>query len=122
MSSSFQSFLEARDLLLAHRTDYETARREFRWPKLDRFNWALDYFDVMARENDGIALWVVDDAGEVRLSFDKCVRRIEITDLPKTISGKIRRGELSRREGQMRQRSGRGDLEFFEDDFQELRA
>ena len=52
MSSSARSFLEARDFLLAHRTDYDTARRDFRWPRLDRFNWALDYFDAMARGND----------------------------------------------------------------------
>ena len=28
-------FKAARDFLLAHRTDYATAHREFRWPKLD---------------------------------------------------------------------------------------
>ncbi|MDQ7976301.1 AMP-binding protein [Paraburkholderia sp. SARCC-3016] len=55
------SFLEARDLLLRHRTDYERAYREFRWPVLDDFNWALDYFDVIARGNERPALWIVDD-------------------------------------------------------------
>jgi acetyl-CoA synthetase len=55
------SFLEARDLLLRHRTDYERAYREFQWPVLDDFNWALDYFDVVARGNDSAALWIVDD-------------------------------------------------------------
>ena len=39
------AFLQARDFLLAHRDDYATAYRDFRWPVLDRFNWALDYFD-----------------------------------------------------------------------------
>ena len=39
-------FVAARDFLLQHRQDYATAYRDFRWPKLDRFNWALDYFDV----------------------------------------------------------------------------
>jgi acetyl-CoA synthetase len=75
MSSSVASFLEARDFLLAHRTDYEKARREFLWPKLDRFNWALDYFDAMAKGNDRPALWVVDDAGEAKLSFAEMSRR-----------------------------------------------
>ena len=42
-------FIAARDFLFAHRTDYQTAYRDFRWPVLDRFNWALDYFDPMAR-------------------------------------------------------------------------
>src|SRR5262249_47894227 len=37
---------------------------------LDRFNWALDYFDVIARGNAQPALWLVDeDAGETKLSF-----------------------------------------------------
>jgi len=40
-----ESYKAARDLLLAARTDYERAYREFRWPLLDRFNWALDWFD-----------------------------------------------------------------------------
>jgi acetyl-CoA synthetase len=37
-----QPFLAARDFLLAHRTDYATAVRDFRWPQLGEFNWALD--------------------------------------------------------------------------------
>ncbi|MGE0701565.1 MAG: AMP-binding protein [Hyphomicrobiaceae bacterium] len=45
-----QALLDARDLLVRHRADYDTAYREFRWPRLDRFNWALDWFDaVLAR-------------------------------------------------------------------------
>ena len=76
MSSSSQAFLEARDLLLARRTDYEGACRWFRWPRLTRFNWALDYFDEMARDNERIALWVVDEGGrEVKLSFAELSRR-----------------------------------------------
>jgi acetyl-CoA synthetase len=63
-------FVAARDFLLRHREDYVTAYRDFRWPKLDRFNWALDYFDVMARDNAQPALWLVDDdGGEIKLSF-----------------------------------------------------
>jgi acetyl-CoA synthetase len=77
MSSSLRSFLEARDLLLAHRADYEKARKEFRWPKLDQFNWALDYFDgVLAKGNDRPALWVVDEGqGETKVSFAEMSRR-----------------------------------------------
>ncbi len=67
---SAASFLEARDFLLAHRTDYETAYRDFRWPAFECFNWALDYFDSIAETNHGTALWIVDDRGrETRLSF-----------------------------------------------------
>ena len=63
-------FVEARDFLLRHREDYDIAYRDFRWPQLDRFNWALDYFDVMARGNDRPALWIVNERGdETKLSF-----------------------------------------------------
>lgn len=68
--TSTPAFFAARDFLLAHREDYETAYREFRWPQLDTFNWALDYFDAYARGNDRPALWVVDEGGsETKLSF-----------------------------------------------------
>ena len=71
-----QAFLAARDFLLAHREDYESAYRDFRWPRLDTFNWALDYFDSFARGNAKTALWIVDDDGpEVQLSFAEMSRR-----------------------------------------------
>ncbi|MFM0519947.1 MULTISPECIES: AMP-binding protein [Caballeronia] len=70
------AFIEARDFLFAHRTDYDTAYRDFRWPSLDRFNWALDYFDPMARGNDAPALHIVDEGGgETRLSFAQMSER-----------------------------------------------
>jgi acetyl-CoA synthetase len=71
MSSSTDAFRAARDLLLAHRTDYDTARREFAWPELDEFNWALDWFDVIAAEHpDRTGLRIVgDDGSDVSLSF-----------------------------------------------------
>ena len=50
------AFLAARDLLLEHRTDVAAARAAFRWPVLDRFNFALDHFDRMAAGNDQAAL------------------------------------------------------------------
>jgi acetyl-CoA synthetase len=63
-------FIAARDFLLRHREDYAVAFRDFAWPKLDRFNWALDYFDAIARNNAQPALWLVDEDGsEVKLSF-----------------------------------------------------
>jgi acetyl-CoA synthetase len=69
-SNNAAPFIAARDFLLRHREDYTHAYGEFRWPKLDRFNWALDYFDVMARDNANPALWLVDDdGGEIKLSF-----------------------------------------------------
>ncbi len=74
--SGLDAFLTARDFLLAHRSDYDTAYREFRWPALDEFNWALDYFDSMARGNDNPALWVVDESGaEQKISFAEMAGR-----------------------------------------------
>src|SRR5579863_3844655 len=43
---SGEAFKTARDFLLAHRTDHDAAYAGFRWPELDRFNWALDWFDA----------------------------------------------------------------------------
>src|ERR1700761_675667 len=54
----------ARDLLLANRTDYAAAVAGFAWPALDEFNWALDWFDVVAAEHpDRLALRGVGDDG-----------------------------------------------------------
>jgi acetyl-CoA synthetase len=63
--SSTEALKSARDFLLLHRDDYATARREFRWPELDRFNFALDWFDVIARDRDREALRVVHQDGSV---------------------------------------------------------
>jgi len=43
---SESAFLRARDVLLRHREDRLPAYREFAWPVLDRFNWALWEDDV----------------------------------------------------------------------------
>jgi len=71
MTSSTDAFRAARDLLLAHRSDYSAARREFAWPDLDEFNWALDWFDVIAAEHpDRPALRIVsDDGSDVSVSY-----------------------------------------------------
>ena len=75
-ASDAASFIAARDFLVRHRDDYATAYRDFAWPKLDRFNWALDHFDVMARGNAQPALWLVDDeAAEIKLSFAQLSER-----------------------------------------------
>ncbi|MEU2435725.1 AMP-binding protein [Streptomyces rubradiris] len=65
-----ETFREARDFLLAHREDYATAYEGFRWPRPGHFNWALDWFDVIAEGNDRTALHIVEEDGtETRLSF-----------------------------------------------------
>ena len=76
MTKAGQAFLDARDWLLGHRLDYEIAVREFRWPTLDEFNWALDYFDAIAVRNDASALHIVDENGaEWVRSFAQMSRR-----------------------------------------------
>ncbi len=51
-----------------------------------------------------------------RLSPYKRVKRLEFADLPKTISGKIRRVELRRLEAGRRRDDTRGEVEFWEDE------
>ncbi|WP_324730690.1 AMP-binding protein [Pseudomonas paeninsulae] len=76
MNSNCLPFLAARDFLLANRSDYATAVRDFRWPQLDTFNWALDYFDSMAAGNQAPALWIVEEDGsEQRYSFAELAER-----------------------------------------------
>ncbi|MBV8915871.1 MAG: AMP-binding protein, partial [Acetobacteraceae bacterium] len=75
MSGSGQAFLDARDLLLRHRCDLHAARHGFRWPKLERFNWALDYFDRMAAGNEQAALRFVGPDTEASISFAALSRR-----------------------------------------------
>ncbi|NUO97953.1 MAG: AMP-binding protein [Nonomuraea sp.] len=62
-------FRAARDLLLA--ADYPTARRDFRWPRDDEFNWALDWFDgVLAAESpQAAALTIVNPDGRLSYTF-----------------------------------------------------
>jgi acetyl-CoA synthetase len=55
------------------------------------------------------------------LSPFKRIRRLEFAELPKTISGKIRRVELRGAEGRRRAEGTRGGQEFWEEDFPELR-
>ena len=75
-ASPTQAFREARDFLLAQRGRHDAAVAGFRWPQLQHFNWALDWFDVLARDNRATALWVVnEDGSEQRLSFQQMAER-----------------------------------------------
>ncbi|HTB01118.1 MAG TPA: AMP-binding protein [Bradyrhizobium sp.] len=75
------TFQEARAFLLKHRTDYDRAVADFRWPDPVPFNWALDWFDAeLARDaesKDRPALWIVDAGSnkETKLSFESLSRR-----------------------------------------------
>src|ERR1700741_1100499 len=72
------AFKAARDFLLANRTDCDAATRGFQWPALDRFNWALDWFDQIGAggRSDKRALWIAFENGtETRLSFRELSNR-----------------------------------------------
>ena len=76
VSPNAAAFVRARDFLLQHREDYPTAYRDFRWPELGEFNWALDWFDALAAGNDAPALWIVDEDGrEDQVSFARMSAR-----------------------------------------------
>jgi acetyl-CoA synthetase len=76
-AASTAAFRAARDLLLRHREDYGFARASFAWPQLDEFNWALDWFDVIAGEHqERTALRVVnDEGGDESVSYGEMAAR-----------------------------------------------
>src|SRR4051794_24784109 len=76
---SVQAFYAARGFLFAHRDDYDTAYRDFRWPELDTFNWALDHIDAVAADpvrGARRALWIVEqDGSEAYWTFAELAER-----------------------------------------------
>ncbi|HYY31018.1 MAG TPA: AMP-binding protein [Chthoniobacterales bacterium] len=76
--SGTDRFRAARDFLLANRSNCDVAYRDFQWPKLDQFNWALDWFDSIGsgRRCNQTAIWVVfEDGAETKLSFRQLSNR-----------------------------------------------
>ena len=47
-----EAFKAARDFLVAHRSDHAAACAGFRWPELENFNFALDWFDAELAQGD----------------------------------------------------------------------
>jgi acetyl-CoA synthetase len=61
---STAAFKSARDFLFANRTNYPAAHAGFRWPVLDEFNYALDWFDAELARGEcasRVALKIVGD-------------------------------------------------------------
>ncbi len=77
MASTTDTYREARDLLQDLSRDYGKAVAAFEWPDFgSSFNWAVDWFDAIARGVDRTALWIVEEDGtEARHSFDEMARR-----------------------------------------------
>lgn len=79
LTSAAKAFREARDLLLKRRIDYDAALRDFSWPQLDEFNWALEHFDAVAADPGSAerpALWIVEpDGSEAQYSYAQMSER-----------------------------------------------
>jgi acetyl-CoA synthetase len=72
-TTATDTYRAARDLLLDLREDPDRAHAEFTWPDVgDRFNWAVDWFDAVARGNDKPALVIVEEDGtSTERTFDQ---------------------------------------------------
>ncbi|MCO8270799.1 AMP-binding protein [Actinoplanes sp. TRM 88003] len=93
MTEGTEAFRAARDFLLKHSSDYDEAVRRFRWPALSEFNWALDWFDVIAAGNDAPALWIVEEDGSEQVfSFAEMSRRSDQVAVWLRAQG-VRRGD-----------------------------
>lgn len=76
MTVELDKFLKAREFLQTRRDDYESAYYGFKWPDIEDFNWATDYFDNYAEGNNNTALWIVDEKGsEWKYSFAEMSER-----------------------------------------------
>jgi acetyl-CoA synthetase len=63
------TFREARDLLLELDDRYTAAKTQFVWPRPEKFNWALDWFDAELAAGDHgrkVALKVIGETVETR--------------------------------------------------------
>ncbi|GAA3293806.1 hypothetical protein GCM10020295_16680 [Streptomyces cinereospinus] len=63
MTTATEEFRSARDFLLEHREDHDTAYAGFRRPRTEYFDWALDRSDVVAAGNGRTALHIVEEDG-----------------------------------------------------------
>lgn len=76
-TAATEAYRAARDQLLELHGDHERAVREFRYPEVgDRFCWAVDWFDAIARGNDRPALTIVAEDGSTEsVTFDEMASR-----------------------------------------------
>ncbi|MFC3980817.1 AMP-binding protein [Streptosporangium jomthongense] len=93
-SGNTEIYRQARDLLLGCGGEHAEAVRRFTWPRFEGpFNWAVDWFDAIARGNGRTALWIVEEDGsEARYTFDEMARRSDRVAAFLAAQG-VRRGE-----------------------------
>ncbi|OBJ45458.1 AMP-dependent synthetase [Mycolicibacterium mucogenicum] len=80
MTTNNEQYRAARDRLVASIGDYSQAVDSFSWPRLTgSFNWATDWFDVIARSPERAgqtALWITEEGGdEQRYTFAELADR-----------------------------------------------
>ena len=79
--TSSEQFRAARDFLVTHRTDYDTAYADFEWPRLEHFNFALDWFDAVltAEHPEAVALRLIEeDRSEASFTFAQLTHRSNV--------------------------------------------
>ncbi|WP_412457957.1 AMP-binding protein [Mycolicibacterium mucogenicum] len=80
ITTNNEQYRAARDRLVASIGDYSQAVDSFSWPRLTgSFNWATDWFDVIARSPERAgqtALWITEEGGdEQRYTFAELADR-----------------------------------------------
>ncbi|CAN5844927.1 AMP-binding protein [soil metagenome] len=75
--SNTDRYRSARDQLVEVIADYDKAVETFEWPRITgSFNWATDWFDVIAADNHRPALWIVEaDGSEQQVTFAEMAER-----------------------------------------------
>ena len=85
-----EAFKAARDFLFVHRTVYRTAHAEFRWPQLEDFNYALDWFDTELAGGplaDSPALTIVGEGAATRTFAELSAAGDLYATIPNAIPG-----------------------------------
>ena len=77
MTLATDRYRQARDQLLSLRGRHAEAVAAFTWPDVgETFNWAIDWFDAIARGNDSPALVLVEEDGSTQTqTFEEMARR-----------------------------------------------
>jgi acetyl-CoA synthetase len=89
-ASATSGFLAARDLLHALWDDHDAAVARFAWPRPERFNWALDWFDRVAVDNTRTALRLIGAEGATAVSY------AELSECSNRVANRLRRLGLRR--------------------------
>ncbi|STC69807.1 AMP-binding protein [Corynebacterium pilosum] len=89
-------FQEARQFLVEHSDDYDTAKAEFEWPRFDTFNWALEWFDYLgaspeSRDREALVISEVDGTRTSRTFAEMSRRSAQLANWLESIG--VQRGQ-----------------------------